>query len=58
MRCWRSGRPDGRRRAGDLGELAWRFYAGHGPASVRDLARWATLTQSQAASATEAAAER
>jgi hypothetical protein len=45
-------------RAGDLGELAWRFYAGHGPASLRDLARWATLTQSQAGSATEAASER
>lgn len=28
-----------------LGELARRFFAGHGPASVRDLARWATLTQ-------------
>jgi hypothetical protein len=50
--------PEAGARAGDLGELAWRFYAGHGPASVRDLARWATLTQNQAGSATEAAAER
>ena len=50
--------PEAGSRRGDLGELAWRFYAGHGPASVRDLARWATLTQSQAGSATEAAAER
>lgn len=50
--------PDAGSRAGDLGELARRFYAGHGPASLRDLARWATLTQIQAGRATEAAAER
>jgi hypothetical protein len=50
--------PEAGSRAGDLAELAGRFYAGHGPASVRDLARWATLTQSQADRATEAAAER
>jgi hypothetical protein len=50
--------PEAGSRRADLGELAWRFYAGHGPASVRDLARWATLTQSQAGSATEAAADR
>jgi hypothetical protein len=47
--------PEAGSRTGDLGQLAWRFYAGHGPASVRDLARWATLTQSQADGATEAA---
>ena len=46
------------RRTGDLGELAYRFFVGHGPASVRDLARWASLTQTQAAEATEAAAPR
>jgi Winged helix DNA-binding domain len=46
------------RRSGDLGELAYRFFAGHGPASVRDLARWASLTQAQATAATEAAAPR
>ena len=45
-------------RAGDLGELARRFYTGHGPASVRDLARWATLSLGQAGGATEAAADR
>ncbi len=27
-----------------LARLAHRFFAGHGPASIRDLARWATLT--------------
>ena len=50
--------PAERRRSGDLGVLAYRFFAGHGPASVRDLARWASLTQSQATAATEAAAPR
>lgn len=28
-----------------LGRLAVRFFGGHGPASVTDLGRWATLTQ-------------
>ena len=58
-------RPDGRTSpgrksaaTGDLAELAYRFFVGHGPASVRDLARWASLTQTQAAEATEAAAPR
>ncbi len=50
--------PRERRRTGDLAELAYRFFVGHGPASVRDLARWASLTQTQAAEATEAAAPR
>jgi winged helix DNA-binding protein len=50
--------PAERRRTGDLGELAYRFFAGHGPAGVRDLARWASLTQTQATTATEAAAPR
>ena len=43
---------------GDAAELAYRFYVGHGPASVRDLARWSSLTQAMAAEATEAAADR
>jgi hypothetical protein len=34
----------GRDRAEALGELALRYFTGHGPASVRDLARWAGLT--------------
>jgi hypothetical protein len=50
--------PAGRRRSGDLPELAFRFYLGHGPASELDLARWATLTRRQAAEATNAAASR
>jgi hypothetical protein len=50
--------PVAARRTGDLGELAYRFFAGHGPASVRDLARWASLTSTAAAAATEAAAPR
>ena len=50
--------PADRRRSGDLPELAFRFYAGHGPASSADLARWATLTRRQAAEATNAAAGR
>ncbi len=50
--------PAAHRRTGDLGELGRRFYVGHGPASVRDLARWASLTQTQAREATEAAAPR
>jgi hypothetical protein len=50
--------PADRRRSGDLAELAYRFYAGHGPASEPDLARWASLTRRQAAEATEAAANR
>jgi hypothetical protein len=50
--------PADRRRPGDLAELAFRFYAGHGPASESDLARWASLTRRQAAEGTEAAAGR
>jgi hypothetical protein len=33
-----------RERAEALGEVALRYFTGHGPASVRDLARWAGLT--------------
>jgi hypothetical protein len=50
--------PPERRRTGDLAELGRRFFVGHGPAGVRDLARWASLTQTQAREATEAAAPR
>jgi hypothetical protein len=31
-----------------LAELAWRYFAGHGPATLRDLARWASLTVTDA----------
>jgi hypothetical protein len=49
--------PAARRRSGDLAELAFRFYAGHGPASEPDLARWATLTRRQAAEASRGPAD-
>jgi hypothetical protein len=32
---------------GDIAELARRFFLGHGPASIQDLARWSSLTISQ-----------
>ena len=42
--------PAGRDLSGDeaLAELTRRYLAGHGPATVRDLAWWASLTQAQA----------
>jgi hypothetical protein len=43
-----SGRP--RDRAEALGELALRYFTSHGPASVRDLARWGGLTLGDARS--------
>ena len=41
-----------------LAELAMRYVAGHGPATVRDLAYWATLTPADARAAFEAVADR
>jgi hypothetical protein len=38
-----------------LAELAQRFFAGHGPATARDFAVWATLTLAEARAAIEAA---
>ena len=38
------GSPPRKERAEALGELALRYFTGHGPASVKDLARWAGLT--------------
>ena len=38
-----------------LAELARRFFAGHGPATARDFAIWATLTLAEARAAIEAA---
>lgn len=43
---------------GDASALAYRFFAGHGPASVKDLARWSSLTVTQSQEATEGAAYR
>jgi hypothetical protein len=39
---------------GDAAELARRFFAGHGPASIQDLARWSSLTISQCREAVDA----
>jgi DNA glycosylase AlkZ-like len=39
---------------GDLAELAWRFFQGHGPASIQDLARWSSLTIGQCRGALQA----
>jgi hypothetical protein len=41
-----------------VAELAYRFFAGHGPAGLKDLTRWASLTVSEARSAIEACAAR
>jgi len=40
--------------AGDIAELARRFFLGHGPASIQDLARWSSLTISQCRDAVDA----
>ena len=39
-------------------ELARRFFLGHGPASIQDLARWSSLTISQCRDAVEAVRDR
>jgi hypothetical protein len=44
--------------AGDVAELARRFFAGHGPASIPDLARWSSLTTSQCRDALDAVKDR
>jgi hypothetical protein len=44
--------------AGDAVELARRFVAGHGPASIPDLARWCSLTISQCRDALDAVKDR
>lgn len=38
------GSPPRKERAEALGELAQRYFTGHGPATVRDFARWSGLT--------------
>jgi hypothetical protein len=43
---------------GDAAELARRFLAGHGPASIPDLARWSSLTISQCRDALDAVKDR
>jgi Winged helix DNA-binding domain len=39
---------------GDAAELAYRFFLGHGPASIQDLARWSSLTVTQCREAVDA----
>jgi hypothetical protein len=41
-----------------LTELAVRFFAGHGPASLKDFTRWSTLTVADARTATATAGDR
>jgi len=43
---------------GDAGELARRFFLGHGPASIPDLARWSSLTIGQCRDAVDAVKDR
>jgi Winged helix DNA-binding domain len=43
---------------GDAAGLAHRFFMGHGPASIQDLARWSSLTLSQCRDALDAAKDR
>ena len=43
---------------GDAAELARRFFVGHGPASIQDLARWSSLTISQCRDAVDAVKDR
>jgi hypothetical protein len=45
-------------RAGDHAELARRFFLGHGPASIQDLARWSSLTIGQCRDAVETIKDR
>ena len=42
-RDWLGAPPPGMSREAALGELAWRYLAGHAPAADRDLARWAGI---------------
>ena len=43
---------------GDAPELAYRFFLGHGPASIQDLARWSSLTLTQCREAVDAVKDR
>jgi hypothetical protein len=46
--------PSSAAKTGDASELARRFFVGHGPASVQDLARWSSLTVGQCREAVDA----
>lgn len=41
-----------------LTELTWRFFSGHGPASVKDLVRWSSLTTADVYAGLELAGDR
>jgi hypothetical protein len=43
---------------GDVVQLAHRFFKGHGPASIQDLARWSSLTIGQCREALDAVKDR
>jgi hypothetical protein len=45
-------------KTGDAAQLAYRFFLGHGPASVQDLARWSSLTVGQCREAVDAVKDR
>jgi Winged helix DNA-binding domain len=45
-------------KSGDAAELARRFFLGHGPASIQDLARWSSLTVGQCREAVDAIEDR
>jgi len=49
--------PSSAAKTGDASELARRFFVGHGPASVQDLARWSSLTIGQCREAVAAVKE-
>jgi hypothetical protein len=51
---WLGGAPEPVARTEALARLARRYLAGHGPAGVRDLAKWAALTLGDARAAIEA----
>jgi hypothetical protein len=44
--------------AGNAADLALRFFLGHGPASIQDLARWSSLTITQCREAVEVIRDR
>lgn len=41
-----------------LAELAWRYFSGHGPSSLKDFTRWSSLTTAAARSGLEAVGDR
>jgi hypothetical protein len=50
--------PDSSAGSGDAPELAYRFFMGHGPASVQDFARWSSLTIGRSREAVDAVKDR